>query len=99
MYHCGLGDILVKQGKIDEALDAYEKAVQLNNSSRGAYYNRLGNTLARENYHLQAIDSFQKAIAMDSNNPFYHIHIAKSYAELGLSDLSEKAYQKANSLK
>jgi tetratricopeptide (TPR) repeat protein len=99
MYHCGLGDILVKLGKIDDARDAYEKAVQRNRSSEGAYYNRLGNTLARENYHLQAIDAFQKSIAEDSHNPFYYIHLADSYAALGLADLAEKAYMKAKSLK
>jgi len=99
MYHCGLGDILVKLGKINDALEAYEKAVQFNSISGGAYYNRLGNTLARENYHLQAIDIFQKAIAVDSHNPFYYIHMAESYAALGLSDMAEKAYLKARSLK
>jgi len=99
MYHCGLGDVLVKRGKINDALEAYEKAVQLNSASGGAYYNRLGNTLAKENYHLQAIDAFQKAIAIDSHNPFYYIHMAESYAALGLSDLAEKAYLSAASLK
>jgi tetratricopeptide (TPR) repeat protein len=99
MYHCGLGDILVKLGKINDALEEYEKAVQLNSISGGAYYNRLGNTLAKENYHLQAIDAFQKAIAIDSHNPFYYIHMAESYAVLGLSDLAEKAYLNATSLK
>lgn len=99
MYHCGLGDVLVKMGKVDDARDAYEKAVQRSSSSGGAYYNRLGNALARENYHLQAIDAFQKSIAEDGYNPFYYIHIAESYAALGLSDLAEKAYVKAKSLK
>lgn len=99
MYHCGFGDVLVKLGKIDDALEAYEKAVQLNSVSGGAYYNRLGNTLARENYHLQAIGAFQKSIAEDGHNPFYYIHIAESYTALGFSDLAEKAYVKAKSLK
>lgn len=99
MYHCGLGDVLVKLGKIDDARDAYEKAVQCNRSSGSACYNRFGNTLARENYHLQAIDAFQKSIAEDSHNPFCYIHIAESYAALGLADLAEKAYLKAKSLK
>ena len=99
MYQCGLGDILIRQGKIDDALDAYEKAVQMNSVSGGAYYNRLGNTLARGNYHLQAIDAFKKAITVDPQNPFYYIHLAESYTALGFSDLSEKAYLKAKSCK
>lgn len=99
MYHCGLGDVLVRQGKIDDAIGAYENAAQMNCASSGAYYNRLGNTLAKENYHLQAIDAFQKAIAVDNHNPFYYIYMAESYAALGLSDMAEKAYLKARSLK
>lgn len=99
MYHCSLGDILVKQGKIDDAFEAYGKAVQLDIISGGVYYNRLGNILARENHHLKAIEAFQKCIAEDSRNPFYYIRIAESYAALGFSDLAKEAQRKAKSLK
>lgn len=99
MYHCGLGDILIKQGKVDDALDEYEKAVQMNSASGGAYYNRLGNALAREHYYLQAVEAFKKAITVDPHNPFYYVHLADTYTALGLSDLSEDTYMKAKSLK
>ncbi|MEN6321749.1 MAG: tetratricopeptide repeat protein [Syntrophaceae bacterium] len=99
LYHCGLGDILIKQGKVNDALDEYKKAVQMNSASGGAYYNRLGNALAREHYYLQAIEAFKKAITVDPHNPFYYVHLADSYTALGLSDLSEETYVKAKSLK
>lgn len=99
MYHCGLGDVLVMQGKIDDALDSYEKAAQLNHASVGAYYNRLGNTLTRGNYHIQAIEVFKRAIAADLQNPFYYIRLAESYSAIGSQDMAEKAYRQAESLK
>ena len=99
MYHCGLGDVLVKRGKIDDAHGVYEKAVDLHRTSAGAYYNRFGNTLARGNHHSQAIEAFKKAIAADPRNPFYYVHLADSYAALGLSDAAERTYRQAESLK
>jgi tetratricopeptide (TPR) repeat protein len=99
MYHCGLGDVLVKQGKIDDAEGAYEKAAQLDHASSSAYYNRFGNTLARGNFYLQAIEAFKKAIAADPENPFYYIHLAESYTAIGLPDMAEKMYRKAESLR
>lgn len=99
MYHCGLGDVLVRLGKIEDAESAYEKAVDLSRASSGAYYNRFGNTLARENYHLQAIEAFKKAITADPENPFYYIHLAESYNISGFPDMAEKTCLKAKSLK
>jgi Flp pilus assembly protein TadD len=99
MYHCGLGDVLVKQGKIDDAQSVYEEAVDLHRTSAGAYYNRFGNTLARENHHGRAVAAFKKAIAADPRNPFYYVHLADSYAALGLADQAEKNYRQAESLK
>jgi tetratricopeptide (TPR) repeat protein len=99
MYHCGLGDVLVKQGKIDDAEGAYEKAAQLDHAFSSAYYNRFGNTLTRGNFYLQAIEAFKKAIAADPKNPFYYIHLAEAYTAIGLPDMAEKTYRKAESLR
>lgn len=99
MYYCGLGDVLVKLGKIEEARRIYEKAVDLRRTAAAAYYNRFGNTLARRNQHSQAIEAFKKAVAADPHNPFYYVHLGDSYAALGLSDESERAYREAESLK
>ena len=99
MYHCGLGDVLVKRGQIDDAQGVYEKAVALHRASAGAYYNRFGNALARGNHHSQAIEAFKKAIAADPRNPFYYVRLADSYAALGLSDAAEETYRQAESLK
>ncbi len=99
MCYCSLGDVLIRLGKIDEAENAYDKAVDLNRASSAAYYNRFGNTLTMENYHLQAIEAFKKAIAADPKNPFYYIRLAESYTAIGLPDMAEKTHRQAESLK
>ena len=65
----------------------------------GTCYNQFGNTLARRNHHDRAIEAFKKAIIADPSNPFYYVHLADSYAALGLSDQAEKTYHQAESLK
>ncbi|HVO67360.1 MAG TPA: tetratricopeptide repeat protein [Syntrophales bacterium] len=99
MYHCGLGDVLVRLGKINDANDEYDKAVDLNRASSAAYYNRFGNTLARESYHLQAIEAFKKAIAADPKNPFYYVRLAESYTAIERPDMAEKICRQVESLK
>ena len=59
LYYCSLGDSLVGLGKIQNALEAYEKAVQCDNSRAGAYYNRLGHSLMKAGNFSQAADAFQ----------------------------------------
>lgn len=99
MYYCGLGDVLVKLGKIKEAHSIYEKAVNLHCTGAAAYYNRFGNTLARGNHHIEAVEAFKKAAVADPHNPFHYVHLGDSYAALGLTDDAERAYRQAESLK
>lgn len=99
LYHCNRGDVLVMEGWLDEAMDAYEEAAALNPRSRGAYLNRLGNTLLREKRYIQAIQVFKKAIEEEPLNPFYHIHLAQSYEAAGFPEEAAKTHAKAQSLK
>ncbi|MGZ3580734.1 MAG: tetratricopeptide repeat protein, partial [Syntrophales bacterium] len=55
--------------------------------------------LARGKHHSHAVEAFKKAIAADPRNPFYYVHLADSYAALGLSDAAEETYRQAESLK
>jgi tetratricopeptide (TPR) repeat protein len=89
-YHCSLGDVLVRQGRLNDAELAYARAIELHRDDAGAYYNRFGKALSKTGYHLQAIEIFKKAIAVDSRNPFYHLHLAESCAAAGLSDMAKK---------
>jgi len=99
LYHCNRGDVLVMEGKLDDAAAAYEKAAALNPESRGAYLNRLGNTLYREKQYLRAIETFRGAVTAEPLNPFFHLHLARSYEAAGFPEEAARAGEKARSLK
>jgi tetratricopeptide (TPR) repeat protein len=99
VYHCNLGDVLVLEGRLDEAETAYETASALKPEARSVYLNRLGNTLYQEKRYLKAIVLFKKAVAMEPENPFYHIHLARSYEAAGFPAEAQKEIEKAESLK
>ena len=99
LYHCNLGDVLVKQGKLDEAQEAYENAIRIDPRSSGAYYNRFGNTLAREQNYPMAIELYEKAINADPQNPFYYTNLADMCKSEGLTGKARKVYEEAKSLK
>ena len=96
--HCSLGDIRIRQGKLDDAGTAYEEAARLNPASAGGYYNRLGNMLAGENHHARAVEAFEKAVAADPHNPFYYLGLVKSCEAEGLHEKAKAVYEKAQSL-
>jgi tetratricopeptide (TPR) repeat protein len=58
MYHCRLGDCLIKQGELAAAAAAYEKAIALSPASADVFHHRWGNTLAAAHYHQEAMVVF-----------------------------------------
>lgn len=91
---CRLGDILIKQGKVDEGVASYEKAVKMDMESRGSYYNRLGNILTEEGLHHETIAAFSKAVEADPENPFYRLRLAESFKNKGSDDKARTQYLK-----
>lgn len=94
-YYCSLGDAYLKQGKIEEAKTAYDKAVEIDPEHGPAYFNRLGNMLAGEGLHSEAVGAFKKAVSGDAGNPFLHLHLARSYLALGMVEEAEEACRRA----
>jgi tetratricopeptide (TPR) repeat protein len=98
LYYCSLGDSLVGLGQIQEALKAYETAVQYDNPGAGAYYNRLGHSLMKIKNFSQAVEAFKSAIAHDSAQPYY-LSLAAAYKGMGLSDQADKILCEVNKIK
>ena len=90
LYYCSLGDNLVGLGQIEQALKAYEKAVQYGgHNSAGAYCNRLGNILLKAKYFSQAAAVFEKAIKYENIKPYY-FGLVSAYRAMGLENRADK---------
>jgi len=96
LYQCAWGDSLIKQTRIEEALNAYDQAVFLDPLSAGVYLNRLGNSLARAGRHQEAIEAFGKAVARDPGNVIYRLHMAELCREAGLFDEAARILSEHN---
>jgi len=99
LYFCALGDTLIKQGRFDEGVSAYDKAINLDPHGAGVYCNRLGKAFAKDRHHEKAIAAFERAIASDPKNPFYYLCLMESCAEENLDAKAREYYKQAQDLK
>lgn len=83
LYYCSMGDSLVSMGNVQDAFDAYDKAVQYDKSRAAMYYNRLGNSLMKAGNFLKASDAFKLAITYESAKSYY-LSLAEAYRRMGL---------------
>jgi protein O-GlcNAc transferase len=86
LYRMALGDILIRLGNLEAAVEAYARAAALNPAAAGGCWNRLGNRLAKDGLHLPAMEAFLKAVAVEPENPRYLLRLAAAYAAGGLAD-------------
>ena len=100
-------DILVKAATVlqtyypeatDEAIDYYEKLLQVDDCNRGQVYYELGHLYLRKEDKLNSISAFKLACEASSENPFYNNSLAYSYAKAELYDDAIEHYQKAIAL-
>lgn len=70
-----LGNLLVQQGRLDEAAVAHRKALTLDPNSPAAL-NNLGNVLKAQQRLTQAIDSYRAAIDLQPDAPRVHDNLA-----------------------
>ncbi len=99
LYFCALGDTLIKQGRFDEGVSAYDKAIDLDPHGAGVYCNRLGKAFAKDRHHEKAIAAFERAIESDPKNPFYYLCLMESCAEENLDEKAREYYKQAQDLK
>ncbi|HEX8818136.1 MAG TPA: tetratricopeptide repeat protein [Terriglobales bacterium] len=63
--HFGLGRVLEKQGRLDEAIQEYSRAIELNPTDQA--YRRLGETLQLANRPKEALEAYQEALKISPN--------------------------------
>jgi len=77
-----IGNILQDQGKIDEAVFMYNKAIQKDENYYKAYYN-LGNIYLNDGRPNMAIEQYKKAVKIKPDFAYGHYNLACAYIKLG----------------
>lgn len=83
---------------VDEAIDCYEKLLNVDEANRGQIYYELGHLYLRKEDRLNSISAFKLACDESPENPFYNNSLAYSYAKAELYDDAIEHYQKAIAL-
>jgi len=92
--HNNLGFDLGKQGKLDEAIAAYRKAIQIDPNYANAH-NNLGFELCKQGKLDEAIAAHRKAIQIDPNNAIFYNGLGFDLNKQGKLDEEIAAYRKA----
>jgi tetratricopeptide (TPR) repeat protein len=81
-----MGNALQDQGKMDEAIKAYSKAIAIKPDYADAY-NNMGNTLRDQGKMNEAIKAYKKALAVKPD--YAEVHHNLSFAFLALKDFNQ----------
>lgn len=81
-------------GLYEEAIENYEKAIELNPDDASAYYN-LGIALYQLGLHKEAIKNYKKAIELNPDNGDYYFNLGFAQRELGLNEEEIENFKKA----
>jgi tetratricopeptide (TPR) repeat protein len=92
-----LGELFLKMGSFDEAVDAFHKAIEMEPET-GKSYGNLAHTLVLQNKYKEAVPLYQKNIDLledDKAKATAWNHLGNVYRKLNDYDNAIRAYQKA----
>jgi tetratricopeptide (TPR) repeat protein len=92
--HNNLGNALLKEGNVDEAIVQYQKALQINPDYAKAHYN-LGCALFQKGNVDEAIEHFQRALQINPDSMEAHYNLSCALLQKGNVDEAIVQYQKA----
>lgn len=73
-----LGNVLADNGKIEDAVYMYQKAISKDKKCYKAYYN-LGNYYLEKGQNDSAIENYNKAIRIKNDNPYIFYNLGCAY--------------------
>jgi protein O-mannosyl-transferase len=94
MAHYNLGIVLTEQGKTEDAVDHYRRAVALRSNYAEAHYN-LGRLLVEEGQFDEAIAHYEKAAAINPADAEAQNNLGVTLFGIGRADDAITHYQKA----
>ncbi len=96
--HNNLAVALVGEGKMEEAINHYNKAIRISPMEFSLYVNR-GVAYAALGHYQIAIDDYNKSIHLEPNNAGAFVNRGMSYSSLGQFGLAIEDYSRAIRLK
>ena len=92
--HSNLGATLKAMGKCEDAVESYDKAIELRSGLAGAHYN-LGITLRELGRLPEAEESYVRAVALSPRNAAIYCNLGIALQEQGKLTEAEASYRKA----
>jgi Flp pilus assembly protein TadD len=94
LAHVNLGAFIGRQGRVDEAVEHYLKALDIHPESEHAHFN-LGNVLLEKGQLGRAIHHYHRALQIKPNSPEALHNLGFAYSRQGEYDQAVEAYRKA----
>jgi tetratricopeptide (TPR) repeat protein len=92
--HVSLGNVLLQKGRVDEAINQYQEALQIRSNYADARLN-LGNALHQEGRMDEAINQYQLALEIKPDDAGAHNNLGNVLLEQGRTDEAINQYQLA----
>jgi Flp pilus assembly protein TadD len=80
--HANLGNALASQGRMSEAIEQFELAVQILPNEAKPHLT-LGNALASQGRFAEAVEQFERAVQLKPDNPQVHLALGRGLASQG----------------
>ncbi len=93
-YYTNKGAALKNQGKLDEAMACYKKALNIDPNHLGAHYN-IGNALIGQGKTEEAIASYRKVLEIKPDYPEVYNNMGVAFSHLRKPDETMECYKKA----
>lgn len=94
MAHSNLGTVLLKLGRVGEAIAHYKKALEID-PNYAAGHNNLGNAFLRIGQLDESLAHLQKALEIDPAYPEAHNNLGNTFVQMGRLEEAIAHYRKA----
>ena len=92
-----MGEVLTKLGRYEEALTAYDKAIEIDPQNATVWSNK-GDVLHLFGRHEEALIAYDKALEIDPQNAEVWDNKGETLTELGRTEEAKEAFKKAHGL-
>ena len=93
-YHCNLGNVYSKMGRLDEAVASFRTTIEFNPHYAEAYYN-LANILKEQKKFDEAVEAYHRVIELQPSYAEAYYNLANITSDLGKFDDEITSYRQA----